>query len=129
MRRIKAAQVPLVTAKLLAHQKYLCPICGINIRTSKKVAALDHDHTTGYIRGILCVNCNGIEGKIFNLLRRVGSHQSPDVSASNLVRYWEDHRTPKWGGLFHHTHRTEEEKRVARNKKAVVRRKKAKEAQ
>jgi hypothetical protein len=32
----------------------LCPIC----RTTPKVWALDHDHNTGAIRGMLCKACN-----------------------------------------------------------------------
>ncbi len=43
--------------KLLAHQGGVCYICGKACTTGRKLA-VDHDHDTGMIRGLLCVNCN-----------------------------------------------------------------------
>lgn len=128
MTRIKASQVPAVTTAILKRQGNVCPICGLQLGArTRKTPALDHDHGTGYIRGVLCLNCNGIEGKIHNLARRIGTHTDKFAVLENLLRYWRDHQEPKWGGLFHHTHKTEEEKRLERAKKAAMRRKKAKE--
>lgn len=47
---------------LAAQQQNLCAICGVKLiltgsRTHRK-AAVDHDHVTGKIRGILCGSCN-----------------------------------------------------------------------
>lgn len=42
--------------KLLINQKYLCKICGNDIKNIKQ--CIDHDHSNGIIRGILCNNCN-----------------------------------------------------------------------
>lgn len=39
---------------LLAEQGGLCAICG-----AANPQHLDHDHHTGWVRGILCFNCNG----------------------------------------------------------------------
>jgi hypothetical protein len=41
-------------AELLAEQGGVCAICG-----AADPEHVDHDHETGYIRGILCFNCNG----------------------------------------------------------------------
>lgn len=41
-------------------QKGLCAICGT--RGRHKRLALDHDHTTGRIRGLLCSDCNWMLG-------------------------------------------------------------------
>lgn len=38
--------------KILSDQGWLCPICG------GEPTAIDHDHTTGIVRGALCKNCN-----------------------------------------------------------------------
>lgn len=40
--------------KLLESQNYKCPVCG-DVLISPH---LDHNHTTGVIRGILCQRCN-----------------------------------------------------------------------
>lgn len=39
---------------LLAAQDGVCAICGV-----EQPEHVDHDHVSGYIRGILCFNCNG----------------------------------------------------------------------
>jgi hypothetical protein len=35
-----------------------CEICGIKEEASGKMFALDHDHATGQVRGLLCFHCN-----------------------------------------------------------------------
>ncbi|MGN9810307.1 endonuclease VII domain-containing protein [Micromonospora sp. BQ11] len=40
--------------ELLAEQNGVCAICG-----GEDPQHLDHDHRTGWVRGILCFNCNG----------------------------------------------------------------------
>ena len=113
---------------LLKHQNGKCGICGEPCGPGKaKTAALDHDHDTGYVRGVLCINCNGIEGKIRSLVRRMGRHLDKYAAIRAVSAYWLEHKEPKFGGVFHHTHKTEDEKRLERNKKAATARKKAKE--
>jgi len=45
---------------LLTHQNGLCAICGSQGDAAKKRGGLhvDHDHTTGLVRGLLCGHCN-----------------------------------------------------------------------
>jgi DNA-directed RNA polymerase subunit RPC12/RpoP len=51
--------------KMLAEQNYRCAICGAE-GTSEKWGRLhvDHDHDTGKVRALLCVNCNHGLGKL-----------------------------------------------------------------
>lgn len=43
---------------LLKKQQNKCAICGIDKCSSGKSFAVDHDHKTNKIRGLLCKNCN-----------------------------------------------------------------------
>lgn len=44
--------------KLLVAQNYRCAICNKNITEFKRGLAIDHDHKTGEVRGLLCFCCN-----------------------------------------------------------------------
>lgn len=53
--------------RMLVEQDYVCKIC-LQPETSKrndtvKRLAVDHCHTTGEVRGLLCSNCNTTLGK------------------------------------------------------------------
>lgn len=48
---------------LLANQNFACPICEVEISNTieykgKRPVAVDHNHETGDVRGILCSMCN-----------------------------------------------------------------------
>lgn len=47
-------------ADLEALQGGSCGICGA-VRTGRDLV-LDHDHASGFVRGLLCLNCNRVEG-------------------------------------------------------------------
>lgn len=44
--------------KLYQKQKGRCDICGKHQSELKKALDVDHNHTTGKVRGLLCTNCN-----------------------------------------------------------------------
>lgn len=48
--------------ELLEQQGGCCPICGASLNIGEGV--IDHNHKTGQVRGILCVNCNTGLGKL-----------------------------------------------------------------
>jgi hypothetical protein len=117
--KLKTTQVKSARDILQKKQKNLCPLCGGKLGASAKTkqGCLDHDHTTGIIRDVLCRNCNGIEGKIWNLLRRMKKGGGREV-LTNLVAYYERHDTQPHGQIIHPTHKTPAEKRAETNAKA-----------
>lgn len=68
-KRITKLKIPILRAKLQKKQNNRCLICRRDLRRLR--AVLDHCHKTGFLRGVLCNNCNGIEGKISGLLKRL----------------------------------------------------------
>jgi len=72
-----------------AHVTDRCPLCNREMKyVESRNQVVDHDHKTGMIRGILCRNCNGIEGKITNLCNRAGVAIKNKDFLYNLIDYW-----------------------------------------
>lgn len=108
--------------RLLAKQDGKCAICGIDLPSAAdKDACLDHDHKTGFVRGVLCRNCNGIEGKIYNLANRAKRKETVSAWLESLLLYYNTH-TLKPTMVEHPSHKNEDEKRLRRNALARKRR-------
>jgi hypothetical protein len=43
---------------MFAEQKGCCAICGVHQDNVTKRFSVDHNHSTGKVRGLLCQNCN-----------------------------------------------------------------------
>lgn len=124
--RLKVKDIPALRAAIALDQNGKCWICSIDLGGEIK-ACLDHDHKTGLIRGVLCGNCNGIEGKINNLANRARRGKDKRDFIGRVVEYWEFFAANPRKEI-HPTHRTPDEKRIRRNKKAKERRLKKKQA-
>jgi hypothetical protein len=48
--------------EMVARQHGLCALCGH--APTKNALAVDHDHDTGAVRGLLCLQCNTALGKL-----------------------------------------------------------------
>lgn len=63
---------------LLKDQNYCCAICGTDKPTGRwKAFAVDHNHDTGAVRGLLCNECNrgmGLLKDDINLLRKAAEY-------------------------------------------------------
>jgi hypothetical protein len=51
---------PVEYDKMVEEQNGKCAICGKdrNVTSDKRRLAVDHDHETGQVRGLLCTICN-----------------------------------------------------------------------
>src|SRR5574337_146680 len=97
-------------------------ICPISLREFKREDAkdwcIDHDHLTGEIRGVLYRSANAVEGKVKNSVARWGG-TGEDYSKiipylKRIIAYLEQPGT----GYMYALHKTDDEKRDDRNRKA-----------
>lgn len=98
-------ELPEVRQFLLERQYGKCKICRKEIIDDPKNQHVDHQHCTkseelgvngaGLIRGVLCRNCNAMEGKIWNNTKRYGVVDTDNPVKSriewlrNLASYYE----------------------------------------
>ena len=62
---------------LFEAQGYICAICGASKGWQNKRLAVDHNHASGEVRGLLCDRCNTVIGKMEDnpdLLRKAASY-------------------------------------------------------
>lgn len=117
MNKLARSQARAYTLKLHRGQGGTCPLCFKLIDlTIKGEAVLDHNHTTGEIRGVLHRSCNAALGKVDNAAGRWGAKSMkyeeilPWLEA--MLAYYKKPGT----GVLYHLHKTGEEKRLSRNK-------------
>ncbi|AKA61834.1 exonuclease [Proteus phage vB_PmiP_Pm5460] len=120
--KLKASEVATYKEELMKAQKHKCPLCGGSLKAITPInRVLDHDHQTGFCRAVVCRGCNGAEGKILNVISgygKAGNNRYFQIQwLKKLLAYWEKHQTPQTDRIYHN-HKTEAEKREARNKKA-----------
>jgi len=123
VRRLKTTEVSIVRYELLQKQGSTCGLCKLPCTTLD--AVLDHDHSTGAVRGTLHRTCNALLGKVENNYKRYGV-KNLGAFCAGLAGYLQSHRT-NLTGLLHPTFKTEDEKREKRNKTARLKRARAKD--
>lgn len=122
--RLTHSQIKDVRNNQIVQQRGLCALCGTPGVAGDPV--LDHCHTTGAVRGTLHRSCNSLLGKVENNAARFGV-KSLSAFLHGCAKYLQVHTT-NITGMLHPTHKTADEKRVARNQLAVKKRAKAKKA-
>lgn len=120
------SQVATIRLQLLAAQGGKCALCKTPIKADQ-IAVLDHDHKTGAVRGTLHHSCNAVLGKVENAVGRFGLTKIFAEWCAGLGAYLARHRTTNITGYIYPTHKTEDEKRIARNLKARKKRAAAKQ--
>ncbi|WYW04331.1 endonuclease VII [Pseudomonas phage vB_PpuP-Kurepalu-1] len=115
MQKLTYSQVATYRLHYLGVQGGRCALCN----RVPKTPCLDHCHSNGWVRGVLCSGCNAMLGKLENNRGRYGLSDAGAFGAflNGVVQYLHYH---KYGptGVLHPTHKTEDEKRLARNAKA-----------
>jgi transcription initiation factor IIE alpha subunit len=69
--------------EMLAEQGGKCYICDKHHTEQKFGLAVDHNHTTGAVRKLLCNRCNGILGELF---------ECEGGRLDRMLSYLEEHR-------------------------------------
>lgn len=69
--------------KMFNNQEGCCAICGTHQSKLSRSLAVDHSHTNGHIRGLLCQVCNTALGKFKDSIEML------DKAAQYLKRYGE----------------------------------------
>lgn len=117
MKRLTYKQIPEYREAQLDRQEGVDPI------TMRPVdnPCLDHDHVTGHVRQVLDRDTNAFEGKVFNAWRRYLRYKGVPLARAIIglldyygLNYSDNPLHPSW--------RTEDDKRILRNKRAKRRR-------
>lgn len=118
MERLKTKDLAAWRQWRLEYQGGIDPIAGIKIT----VPCADHHHETGRLRQVLQREVNAFEGKVFNAWRRYLRHLGVPLTnaISGLLAYYDVDYSKN---PLHPSHRSAEEKKTLRNKRAKRRRK------
>lgn len=123
MIRLTLKEMPAFKISLLEKQGWRCPLCRINLRYEEpKNLCVDHDHKTGFVRGVLCRNCNAMEGKVNTAATRAKRDATALWWLGNLVQYLQ-HNLDAPSNVCYPSHKTDDEKRELKNKRARLKRK------
>ncbi len=122
--KIKQSQVAGIRAEMLSDQAYLCALCGESCDPSE--SALDHDHATGRIRGVLHSSCNILLGKVENFVGRYGQVLVREGrlkgALAGMVPYMKEDYSHN---RLHYKHKTPEDKLLLKYKRLLKRSKKS----
>jgi hypothetical protein len=97
-----AAEVAVVRTRILATQEFKCAVCGCSLKGKVRGGAtLDHDHSTGVVRGVLCRVCNTGEGKLRTVAVRFGGGLSGYLAWMRaMLGYLSMHKTSRTTYLY-----------------------------
>lgn len=125
MHKLKASEVAGYRAQMMVAQAGHCRLCGERIEGSEQ-PVLDHDHKTGHVRGVLHRGCNAMLGHIENNRPRHA------LNGGRLRRFllavFEYIHADHTDKPLHPTHKTADEKRILKNKRARAARAKKEKA-
>lgn len=121
--KLTNSQLRDTVQQMWAAQGQKCKLCRLPLRYDANCVG-DHCHKTGKLRGAIHRRCNSLLGKLENNAARFGFSQPGQLEAF-MYGVGDYLRAPTLG-MIHPLYKTADEKRLARNKKAVVKRAAAK---
>ena len=124
--KLKGKDVKPTRSLLLEKQGFKCAICQQDC--SEEQAVLDHDHKGGHVRAVLHRGCNALLGRIENNAPRHGLKLDALIQFLHGAAEYIDVHRENVSGLIHPTHKTPEEKDIARKAKAKRKREALKKA-
>jgi hypothetical protein len=108
---------------MLSEQAYQCHLCGHSLDPSE--AALDHDHKSGRVRGVLHSSCNILLGKVENFVGRYGQALKREGRLENALKFMSSYMTDDYSeNPLHYRHKTPEDKLLLKYRRLVKRSKK-----
>lgn len=112
MKRLKTTEIEGWRLGRIAANAGRCGLCAAPIKSP----VADHDHHTGQMRDAICRSCNSGLGQIERAVSRFGI---PNLQAFLLgsAKYLQRHDTPQHQ-VLHPSFKTDDEKRLLRNKRA-----------
>lgn len=118
LRKLKQSEVALHREVLLQRQGGRCALCMEPINGDD---VLDHCHKTGIVRGVLHRGCNAMLGHIEN--NKARNHLTDAVKLSRFLRAVPSYlnipsATTTQEVVLYPAHKTEEQKRLLKNKRA-----------
>jgi len=125
--KLSKAQTDDMRETLKVAQGHRCALCEQPFHALAGAVCVDHDHDTGMIRGVLCANCNRMEGEVRLSSNRAKRRMTREKWLSGLLEYWEYHVKNPSGNIYY-KHKTQDEKRLLANKRARLKRKKLKDS-
>lgn len=110
--QLKTKDIKPTRDKILAAQGGVCLICG----EVPDKPCLDHNHDTGFVRGVLCNKCNLYEGIILRGWKQSGIKTNRNDWLIQFANYLESPET----SLIHPKNKTKKNKRFKASTKPLM---------
>lgn len=114
--KLTNTQLREAVKNMWAQQGQKCKLCKLPLRYDANCVG-DHCHKTGKLRGAIHRRCNSLLGKLENNAPRFGFNAPGQIEA--FCYGLGDYLRAEHSHLIHPLFKNAEEKRLARNKKAV----------
>lgn len=117
MRKLKRTEVNAFKQGLHKKQKGVCPLCLRELPKELSKCALDHNHETGEVRGLLHMGCNKVEGSVYHAMATWGGLGKDYTKAIPFLERLSEYMKSAGEGVIYHLHKSPEEVAEATRKR------------